>query len=93
MGGHSGKAVAAHTRLVGRVGSSAALAVSQAQWALLVKAKNHGPLYLRGSQVRSARVLESLKLVVLRDDGSMTDAWGHVDGERWWLTLAEGVVL
>jgi len=91
MGGHSGKAVAAHTLLVKRGDNQ--YAVSPAQHRLLVRAiRGGGALHVKGAEVRTARAL--LNFGELRDDGALTTSGeGNPDGERWTFTVKEGVTL
>jgi hypothetical protein len=90
MGGHSGKAVAAHTPIVTMGGH--AFAVSVAQRKIIERAiREGGATYVRGPEVRTARSLTLLG--DLQDDGNMLNDRGRVDGERWTFTVKNGVAL
>jgi hypothetical protein len=91
MGGYSGTAVAAHTPIVKFNGQS--FAVSAPQRRLIEKAiRAGGSAYVKGAQVRTARVLTLFG--ELRDEGALSaDGEGNPDGERWVFTLKEGVTL
>jgi hypothetical protein len=67
---------------------SVAASLTDPQVELLVKLVEGNPagIYIYGSQVRTARSLEALKLVYLEDDG-LAPMGGNRDGERWSITL------
>ncbi len=54
----------------------------------MLRAAARGLYFIRGAQVRTARVLANLRLVTLTDDGPMTFG-GRVDGERWSVELTD----
>ena len=59
--------------------------ITDAQAALLTRALaagNEAGMYIYGSEVRAARVLEKLRLLTLVDDGE-APMGGNRDGERW----------
>ena len=65
------------------------LALTDAQYELLDRArKAGGAVHVTRGQVRSARVLENLKLGTLTDDGIML-IHGRIDGERYTFTASE----
>lgn len=97
MGGHSGSAVASHTKLAYANDGKWSCAITEAQHRLLARAlaKTGRALFVKGSEARTARKLELLRLGTLEDFGSFGPKQGYsnVDGERWMFTVAEGVTI
>lgn len=86
MSGRSGSAVASHTRLAWLPDVAIAFSVSPVQAEIIDRALKQGGACNVDGQLRSARVLVSLKLGTLVDDCPE-------DGGCWVFQLVEGVVL